>query len=91
MYSISIMDVNGDGKKDIITGGNQAFARIKFGEYSAGRGDVLINTGGFKFKTLSPMQTGIKVSGDVRNALSTGRQIIFGINNQKPLVFQLAN
>ena len=84
-------DFDGDGKKDIISGGNQAFARIKFGEYSAGRGDVLINTGGFKFKTLSPMQTGIKVSGDVRNALSTGRQIIFGINNQKPMIFQLSN
>ena len=91
MYSISIMDVNGDGKKDIITGGNQAFARIKFGEYSASRGDVFINQGALNFKTVPPAQSGIKIAGDIRNIVSTSRQLIFGINNQKPLVFQLAN
>jgi hypothetical protein len=90
IYSISIMDVNGDGKKDIITAGNQNYARIKFGAYSCGKGDVFINMGGCKFKTLAPSQSGIKIFGDTRNALVTGHQIIFGINDQKPLVYHLA-
>lgn len=91
IYSITIMDVNADGKMDIITGGNQSYARIKFGAYSCGKGDVFLNTGRFNYKTLSPLQSGIKISGDVRTSLSAGRQVIFGINDQKPLVYHLAN
>lgn len=37
VYSINILDIDGDGKKDIITGGNQTYARIKFGAYSCGK------------------------------------------------------
>ena len=91
IYSITMMDVNADGKMDIITGGNQSYSRIKFGAYSCGKGDIFLNTGRFNFKTLSPVQSGIKISGDVRTSLSAGRQVIFGINDQKPLVYHLAN
>ncbi|HEX5025526.1 MAG TPA: VCBS repeat-containing protein, partial [Agriterribacter sp.] len=41
IYNIDVLDVNGDGKKDLIVGGNQTYARIKFGAYSSGKGDVL--------------------------------------------------
>ncbi len=89
IYSIVADDVNGDGKKDIITGGNQTYSRIKFGAYSCGRGDVFINKGGFVFERLSPVQSGLKVPGDIRNILFTGHQLIFGVNDQQPLVWRL--
>ncbi|HUQ67791.1 MAG TPA: VCBS repeat-containing protein [Flavitalea sp.] len=87
VYSIVVTDVDGDGKKDIITGGNQSYSRIKFGAYGSGRGDVFINKGQCKFERLSPVASGINIRGDVRNAVATGNKIVFGINNQRPLLY----
>lgn len=89
IYSITVVDVNGDGKKDLVTGGNQTYSRIKFGAYGSGKGDVFINKGGFNFERLSPVQSGIKIQGDIRNAVLSGSQIIFGINDQQPLVYRI--
>ena len=91
IYSITVMDVNGDGKMDIVTGGNQTYSRIKFGAYGDGKGDVFINKGGSNFERLPALQSGIKISGDVRNAILVDHQLIFGINDHHPLVYHLAN
>ncbi|MES1223085.1 MAG: hypothetical protein ABUT20_46760, partial [Bacteroidota bacterium] len=89
VYSITIMDVNGDNKKDLILGGNQSYSRIKFGAYSCGKGDIFINKNNFHFERLSPAESGIRISGDIRNAVVTGNQLIFGINNQQPVHYSL--
>jgi enediyne biosynthesis protein E4 len=89
VYSISVIDVNQDGKKDIITAGNLSYSRIKFGAYSAGRGDIFINKGGCTFERLLPVQSGLNIKGDVRNAVVAGKEIVFGINNERPLVFSI--
>ncbi|MEP7257122.1 MAG: VCBS repeat-containing protein [Flavitalea sp.] len=89
VYSISVADVDGDGRKDIIMGGNQSTARIKFGAYRCGKGDVFINKGSFKFERLSPLQSGIRVTGDIRNSLVVGRQLIFGINNERLISYSI--
>ena len=89
VYSISLMDVNNDGKKDFIAGGNQTYSRIKFGSYGSGKGDVFINKGDFKFERLSPGQSGIRINGDIRNAVVIGQQLIFGINDQQSLCYSL--
>jgi hypothetical protein len=87
IYSISILDVNHDGKKDFVTGGNQAYSRIKFGSYGCGKGDVFINKGDFHFERLSPLKSGINISGDIRNAVVIGQQLIFGINDQQSICY----
>ena len=87
VYSIVVTDVNGDGKKDIVTSGNQSYSRIKFGAYGSGKGDVLINKGGLSFERMRPVESGLSVRGDVRNAATIGNDIIFGVNNEKPVVF----
>ncbi len=91
IYSITVVDVNGDGKLDIVTGGNQTYSRIKFGAYSSGNGDVFINKGDLNFERLSPWKSGIKIYGDVRNVLLLDHQLIFGINDQQTLAYHLSN
>jgi hypothetical protein len=91
IYNFMVLDVNRDGKMDIVTGGNQTYSRIKFGAYSCGKGDVFINKGGFNFERLPALQSGIKIFGDIRNSISIDHQLIFGINDQQPLVYHLAN
>jgi len=90
VYSIIVTDVDHDGKNDLIIGGNQDFSRIKFGAYGEGKGDVFINKGSFQFERLSPLKSGIRISGDVRNAVITNRQLVFGINNQKPIQYSFS-
>lgn len=87
VYSFSILDINHDGKKDFIAGGNQTYSRIKFGSYGCGKGDVFINKGDFQFERLSPLQSGLSISGDIRNAIVIGQQLIFGINDQQPVCY----
>ncbi|MEP6951642.1 MAG: VCBS repeat-containing protein [Ginsengibacter sp.] len=89
VYSINVLDVNRDGKKDLVIGGNQAYTRIKFGAYSCGKGDVLINKGNCHFERVSPLLSGIRITGDIRNAVVTGQDLIFGVNDQKPMHYRL--
>jgi enediyne biosynthesis protein E4 len=86
IYAVAVTD-----KKDIITGGNQSYSRIKFGAYGTGRGDLFINKGRGEFERLSPVQSGLNIRGDVRNAVVTGSRVLFGINNQHPLVYSIKN
>jgi hypothetical protein len=87
VYSISVIDVDKDGKKDIVTGGNETYSRIKFGAYGSSEGDVFINKGNLLFERLSPSRSGISVRGDIRNTIVIGEQLIFGINDQQPLCY----
>jgi len=89
IYSIKILDVNKDGKKDFIAGGNQSYARIKFGAYGSGKTDVFINKGNFQFERLPAVKSGISIKGDIRNAIVIGDQLIFGVNNEQPLCYSL--
>jgi hypothetical protein len=88
IYSINVIDINGDGRKDIITGGNQTYSRIRFGAYGAGRGDVFINNGKFIFERLPATQGGLAISGDIRNAVVISNQIVFGINDRNLLCYR---
>ena len=58
LYAISVTDVNKDGKKDLVIGGNETYARIKFGAYGCGKGDVLINKGNCRFERMPPALVG---------------------------------
>ena len=87
VYSIAVADIYDDGKKDIITGGNQSYSRIKFGAYGSGRGDAFLNKGNGEFERILPAQSGLKIKGDIRNTVIAGKKLIVGINNQQPLVY----
>ena len=89
VYAIQTLDINKDGKQDLLLAGNNSYTRIKFGRYTANHGILLIGDGKGNFKYVPQHQSGLAVRNDVRsmqlikNAKGT-YTILFGINN-KPI------
>jgi len=88
VYAIAIADIYGNGKKNIIAGGNQTYSRIKFGAYGSGRCDVFERDNHDNFIRIPPQQSGLNIKGDIRNIVVTDKELIFGINDQKPVVYR---
>jgi hypothetical protein len=92
IYALTTMDVNNDGKKDVVLGGNNQTTRIKFGQYSANHGLVLLGDGKGHFSPLSQAQTGLALRSDVRDLVNIhakkGDKLIVGVNNQGVKVFE---
>jgi enediyne biosynthesis protein E4 len=89
VYAITPADVNADGKKDIILGGNLSTTRIKFGKYDASLGTVLLGDGKGNFQSVPASKTGLNLKGDVRNMVMVGKKLVVGVNNEKVRVFGL--
>ena len=89
VYAIATGDVNNDGKKDLIFGGNISTARIKFGKYDASNGTVLLGDGKGNFSYVSSSKTSLNLKGDVRSMEIVGKKLVVGVNNEKVRVFKL--
>ncbi|QKZ12134.1 VCBS repeat-containing protein [Spirosoma sp. KUDC1026] len=85
VYAIAFLDVDKDGKKDLLLGGNQLNTRIKIGKMDANYGQVFHNDGNCQFSYVPQAKSGFTVKGDVRDILVLGegtkQQILFGRNN----------
>jgi hypothetical protein len=89
VYAMSSFDYNGDGKQDIVLGGNISEARLRFGRYDASYGMVLQGDGKGGFSYVPQSASGLKVKGDVRSILSISNTLLFGINQQGIKAYQL--
>lgn len=93
IYSILPMDLNHDGNPDLILGGNQSQTRIRIGKIDAGLGLVLTGDGKGNFKPMTPSESGLGIKGDIKSMLNLksldSNLLIFGINQQKPEVYQI--
>ena len=93
VYAIALVDVDADGLKDLVLGGNQSYTRIKIGKMDANYGTVFRNEGKFRFAYVPQPQSGLQVKGDVRDlaVLKQGNDtlLIFGRNNTSPLGYRL--
>ena len=67
VYAIIAEDINGDGLKDILLGGNQYNAQPQTGIYAGSYGTTLINKGNRTFKAATTQQAGFFVKGQVRD------------------------
>ena len=92
VYALTAMDVNNDGKKDLILAGNNATTRVKYGHYSANHGTVLLGDGQGNFKPMNSTASGLMLKGDVRDMVKIIRNkvesLIVGFNNQAIKVFE---
>ena len=66
VYAILIKDLDGDGQKDIVLGGNLHNVKPEIGRYDANYGIFLK---GIKndFKLLSPQESGLYIDGEIRD------------------------
>jgi enediyne biosynthesis protein E4 len=87
VYALTTLDVNNDGKKDLILAGNNTTTRVKYGHYSANHGTVLLGDGKGGFQAMPAIQTGLVLKGDVRDMQVVGKKMIVGFNNQAVKVY----
>lgn len=90
---IHSMDVNGDGKVDLVTGGNQFGFLPQFERLDASFGDVLLNDGHGGLLWQENAKTGLNMRGEMRDIAevkSKGKDfLLFLQNNEFPLLFQV--
>ncbi|HVM89360.1 MAG TPA: VCBS repeat-containing protein [Puia sp.] len=86
------VDINHDGKKDIILAGNFYPLRAQMGPLDAGIGLILKNGGNGTFSSLPYAETKLLVRGDVRNMITVkGKNSLFIVvakNNEKVQVIK---
>ena len=91
--SILCRDINNDGRMDLIFGGNITECLPQFGRLDASYGNVLINRGKRSFVEMPPAESGITVTGMVRDiAWLPGKKenrILFLRNNDIPVMYKL--
>jgi hypothetical protein len=67
VHTIRCVDVNSDGRKDVITGGNAFHFQPQFSRLDASYGTVIINKGNRNFEALLPGASGLQIRGQVRD------------------------
>jgi enediyne biosynthesis protein E4 len=93
--AITCTDLNNDGRKDMVIGGNKFWFPTQFGRLDASLGSVLINNGKRNFSWLYPEQSGLNIHGEVRDIQAithAGKtRLLFLINDDFPLLYSIAD
>ena len=91
--AIHCMDVNEDGKPDLVLGGNLYTFLPQFERLDASFGDILLNDSNGNFKWVEQKKTGLNVQGMVRDIAEipgkNGPYLLFLINNEFPALYDL--
>lgn len=80
VFAITTADLNADGRPDLILAGNQSTWRIRIGRMDASYGTVLLNQGKLNFISLPNRQSGLWLSGDVRDLLMLNKRLVWTVN-----------
>jgi hypothetical protein len=93
LNAVLAKDMNGDGKVDLVLGGNLTSFQPQFSRIDASYGQVLINKGNRQWEALGMQQSGLDVPGETRviRQVKLGNQelIIFFLNHGQPITYQL--
>lgn len=91
IYGIVTDDVNGDGRLDILLGGNFDGVKPDIGRMAASEGVVLLGRPDGAFTAMRPLESGFRVRGQVRGlariSTRSGARILVARNSATPLVF----
>lgn len=91
--AIIVNDYNKDGKSDMLISGNFFPYRVQLGRSDAGTGLLLIQETPSKYSARLCRETGFYADGDVRSMITihtrNGEQVICGVNNDYPKVFNV--
>lgn len=89
VFTITTLDYNQDGIKDLLLCGNSNQARLRFGKCDANYGILLKGKGKGQFEYVPQRQSGFQLRGDVRSVLPLGNRLLFGINQKSLEAYQL--
>ena len=93
VYGIASLDVNQDGKMDLLLGGNNSWTRIKFGRYTANHGVLLTGDGNGNFNYVPQHKSGLNIRGNVRSISTVKKKgkekIIIGLNDKPALLISV--
>ncbi len=90
--AILVEDFDGDGKQELLLGGNFGSTKPEEGRYDANEGILVKVESDRQFKVLKPQQTGLKVKGVVNGAAvlaaANGKKmVLFARNNETVQVY----
>jgi len=97
--AILCADINGDGRKDLILGGNQFHFQPQFARLDASYGHILLNKKSDKGKILwewaEPSRTGFETRGEVKDIFlmpsAKGSSLLVLQNDNYPVLFRRIN
>jgi hypothetical protein len=93
LRDIMVKDINKDGRQDLILAGNDYAVRPSYGRYDASYGWCLLRDPGETYKTLIPVKSGLKITGDARRILpieiSGIHYMVAAVNNGDLQIFKL--
>jgi enediyne biosynthesis protein E4 len=91
--AILCTDVNADGKPDLVMGGNNFNFIPQFGRLDASFGHVLINKGAGNFDWLPATQSGLELSGEIKDirllSINKAKHVLVLQNNEVPVLYKL--
>jgi len=93
--AITVTDLNGDQKNDLILGGNDSGFMPQYSKLDASFGHILINKGEGEYEKLNNKESGFFVKGDIRDLLqfsyNNNEVILVLINDQIPRLYEIMN
>jgi len=91
---IIVNDIDKDGKMDLILAGNDYNVRPSYGRYDASYGWCLLGYPGGTFKTLMPVKSGLKITGDARKIvridIAGKHYLVAAVNNGDLQIFRIS-
>ncbi len=90
---MTVVDLNNDGFKDIVYGGNDFDLVPQFGRLDASLGGVLLNDGKGYFTAANAVSTGVSLRGeikDIKKLKANGKpHVLILQNNEAPVLYQI--
>jgi len=91
--AMTVVDVNNDGFKDIVYGGNDFDLVPQFGRLDASLGGVLLNDGKGHFTVANAVSTGISLRGEIKDIkqlkINGKPHVLILQNNEAPVLYQI--
>ncbi|TLP74034.1 hypothetical protein ES765_16985 [Maribacter sp. ACAM166] len=90
VYALLIEDIDNDGLKDMVLGGNLYNVKPEVGRYDASHGTVLKGLGKGKFKVIPTKESGLFLEGEIRDFQLieiVGQKILLVARNNRAMQF----
>ncbi|PHN01513.1 VCBS repeat-containing protein [Flavilitoribacter nigricans] len=80
VYTVTVLDYNADGNKDLLLCGNNSHAKLRLGRFDANYGILLEGDGRGGFRYIDQQTSGFAIKGDVRSVVELDNTLLFGLS-----------